>query len=240
MAPQLSQVPGIGVTVPPTVLAMSRWVRLAVAALVVTTACGDDADGPSGQPSTAEPSAPPSTSVTPATSAVTTAVATRETTQPPPTAPTTTVTATGIVPVGFDLTAADVTMPDGTICRVCLWVAATPGQRTQGLMGVTDLGAADGMVFLYDTLSSSNYWMWGTPLPLSIAFFAADGSFVSATDMQPCLDGNPVDCARYAPAGPFAAAVETVQGGLDELGIVPGSRLTVLHTPCEDPAAGSQ
>ena len=39
-------------------------------------------------------------------------------------------------------------------------------------------------------------------MPLSIAFFAADGSFVSATDMEPCLTGPADACPRYAATGP--------------------------------------
>ena len=98
-------------------------------------------------------------------------------------------------------------------------------------MGVTDLGGADGMVFLYDQPSTGPFWMFGTPMPLSIAFFAADGSFVSATDMAPCLDRQPADCLRYAPAGPFTAAIEVPAGGLDERGITFGSQLDPPRHP---------
>ena len=69
-------------------------------------------------------------------------------------------------------------------------------------------------------------------MPLSIAFFAADGSFVSASDMAPCLDRPPAECPRYPPAGPFTAAIEVPAGGLATRGITFGSRLTLLDTPC--------
>ena len=53
-------------------------------------------------------------------------------------------------------------------------------------MGVTSLGGADGMLFRFGADHSGSFWMKDTILPLSIAFFAGDGAFVSATDMEPC------------------------------------------------------
>jgi uncharacterized membrane protein (UPF0127 family) len=102
-------------------------------------------------------------------------------------------------------------------------------------MGVTDLGGADGMVFVYEGPASGQFWMRGTPMPLSIAFFAADGSFVSATDMEPCLTGPAAACPRYSAAGPYVAAIEVPQGRLAELGIGAGSRLVLATGPgCDD------
>ncbi len=100
-------------------------------------------------------------------------------------------------------------------------------------MGVTDMGGADGMVFLFGEPSTSAFWMRDTPMPLSIAFFDAAGAFVSAADMAPCLDGTREDCPRYQAGGPYASAIEVPQGGLDELLIGPGSRFDLLDAPCE-------
>ena len=141
-------------------------------------------------------------------------------------------------PEGFDLAPVEITLADGEVCALCLWVAATAVQRQRGLMGVTDLGPADGMVFVYDGPASGQFWMRGTPMPLSIAFFADDGSFVSAADMEPCLTGPPEDCPRYSAAGPYVSAIEVPQGRLAELGIGPGSRLALATGPGCD-AAGT-
>ena len=103
-------------------------------------------------------------------------------------------------------------------------------------MGVTTLGGADGMAFVYGEPTMSAFWMWTTPMPLSIAFFAADGTFVSSTDMAPCIDGAPEDCPRYQAGGPYTTAVEVPQGDLAGLLVGPGSRLALSATPC-DPAA---
>jgi uncharacterized protein len=139
-----------------------------------------------------------------------------------------------VQPEGFDLARAEVTVPSGEVCVLCLWVAKTERQRQRGLMAVTDLGVADGMAFVYDEPSNGQFWMRDTPLPLSIAFFAADGRFVSSRDMEPCLTGPSEDCARYAATGPYVTAIEAPQGGLADLGIRPGSRLELfLGSACD-------
>ena len=139
----------------------------------------------------------------------------------------------GVTPQGFDAVAAEITAADGEVCAVCLWLAADPEQRGRGLMGVTDMGGADGMVFRFEGPSTSAFWMRDTPMPLSIAFFDADGVFVSATDMAPCLDGLPAACPRYRADGAYTSAIEVPAGRLPELLIGPGSRLHVLDAPCD-------
>jgi uncharacterized membrane protein (UPF0127 family) len=120
--------------------------------------------------------------------------------------------------------AASITASDGTVTGCCLLVAATDEQRQRGLMEVTDLGGYQGMVFVFADDSEGGFWMRNTPTPLSIAWFDAEGAFVSATDMAPCPDDES-DCPIYPPEGPYRFALEVFQGELDELGIGPGSRL---------------
>lgn len=139
-----------------------------------------------------------------------------------------------VAPTGFATVAGVVTAADGETCEVCLWAARTEEERERGLMGVTDLSGADGMVFTWDAPTVVNFWMRDTPSPLSIAFFAADGSFVSSADMTPCLDGPPDECTRYAAGGPYMYAVEVAEGALGDLLIGEGSHLELLATPCPD------
>ena len=214
-------VAGTGPTVLRTVAVMSwRWTFALVAA--VATSCGGDG----GTADTTSATTAPATTAPATTSPVTTAPLTDapESTAAEP---------AGVVPEGFAAEQVRITAADGTICDVCLWLAATPEQRARGLMGVTDLGDADGMAFLYAGPNTGEFWMRDTPTPLSIAFFAADGTFVSAADMAPCLDGPAADCPRYAAAGPYTVAVEVFAGGLADLGIAAGSRLERLGTPCD-------
>jgi len=221
-------------------------------ALAVTlAACGGDDDAttatgvttvatagratvtPSTEPVTVpvtDPEPPPATEATEATT--TTGAGPTTTVAPPTTVP----AVPAVVPEGFAARRGVITAADGTVCDVCLWLAEAPADRARGLMGVTDLGGADGMVFVWDEPTQGNFWMRDTPTPLSIAFFAADGSFVSSADMAPCLDGPDQACARYAAAGPYQMAIEVPLGGLEAIAAAPGSVLQLLDAPC-DPGA---
>jgi uncharacterized membrane protein (UPF0127 family) len=145
------------------------------------------------------------------------------------TAPGVATTAPGVLPDGFELVAATATAADGTVCELCLWLADDGDRRARGLMFVTDLGPADGMAFVYDAPRTGNFWMKNTLLPLSIAFFDADGEYLDAFDMEPCTDDP---CDRYRTPNDFLVAVETTRGDLARLGITPGTVLTVTGLPC--------
>ena len=142
----------------------------------------------------------------------------------------TTAAAGAVVPEGFEQVAATATAADGTVCELCLWVAATGDQRARGLMYVTDLGGPDGMMFRYDSPHTSAFWMKNTVMPLSIAFFDQGGAYLDAFDMAPC-SADP--CPLYPTPENFVNAIEVPQGMLDELAIAPGSVLTMSDLPCE-------
>lgn len=95
-------------------------------------------------------------------------------------------------------------------------VADTAGLRAQGLMGVTDLGERDGMLFVWDEDVSSGFWMKNTLIPLDIAFFRADGVLVDLLSMVPCVTDP---CQVYQPSGSYRYALETEVGrweGIDQ------------------------
>jgi len=91
-------------------------------------------------------------------------------------------------------------------------VADTPALRSQGLMGVTDLGAARGMLFQWSDDTDGGFWMKDTLIPLDVAFFAADGSLVDVLSMTPCEEDP---CRSYRPSGPYRSALEVPAGGFD-------------------------
>ena len=136
-------------------------------------------------------------------------------------------------PDGFERRVATVVDATGTPCDLCLWVADTWELRSRGMMGVTDMGAADAMAFVYDDPTTGRFWMKDTPMPLSIAFFGADGSYLDAFDMEPCVAEDSDDCRRYdTPAG-FTVAVEAPRGGLPALGITAGATLVFTEQVCD-------
>jgi len=137
-----------------------------------------------------------------------------------------------VVPEGYSAVVIEVAQGDGTTEEFCVWLAESGDQRQQGLMGVTSLGGADGMLFRFGADHAGSFWMKDTILPLSIAFFAGDGAFVSATDMEPCPPGSE-SCPLYPADGPYADAIEVVQGDLASLGIGAGSRLSVTDRSCQ-------
>jgi uncharacterized membrane protein (UPF0127 family) len=88
-------------------------------------------------------------------------------------------------------------------------VADTTALRTQGLMGVTDLGGLDGMLFVFPADSASAFWMKDTPIALDIWFFDAGGVLVDALTMEPC-EADP--CPLYEASGVYHFALETPAG----------------------------
>ena len=138
-------------------------------------------------------------------------------------------------PEGFERVSATITAADGTVCEVCLWLAETGDQRSRGLMGVTDVGTSDGtaegMAFVYPRPHTGTFWMKNTLLPLSIAFFAESGEYLSSFDMEPCT-AEP--CPTYPTAPDFTVAIEVPQGDLPSLAIAEGSILDLSDLPCTE------
>ncbi len=153
----------------------------------------------------------------------------------------------GALPEGFTTVTARITEADGDVCEVCLWLADSAEERSRGLMGVTDLGDAAGMAFVFEEASQGAFYMYRTPMPVSIAWVAPDGSFVGSADMTPCLDTPSQDCPRYRPEQSYDLAIEVFDDGtgdaLAALGIGPGARVELVSgteaPECDTPASPS-
>lgn len=111
---------------------------------------------------------------------------------------------------GFDT--ATITI-DGQEMAVA--VADMSALRSQGLMGVTDLGGLDGMLFVFEQSAAGGFWMKDTLIALDIAFFDTEGVFVDGFAMEPCT-ADP--CPAYHPSGTYRYAVETPAGDLAFVG----------------------
>jgi uncharacterized protein len=98
-------------------------------------------------------------------------------------------------------------------------VAATPDERTKGLMGRLSLRDDEGMLFLFPTPVRTGFWMKDTLIPLDIAFIR-DGSVAEIRSMTPC-DTNP--CPLTTPAAAYDSALEVAPGVLERAGIKVGA-----------------
>ena len=64
-------------------------------------------------------------------------------------------------------------------------VAATPEQRSTGLMYRKEMAQTEGMLFVFEQAAQQCFWMKNTLLPLTAAFVADDGTIVNLADMKP-------------------------------------------------------
>jgi uncharacterized membrane protein (UPF0127 family) len=135
-------------------------------------------------------------------------------------------------PQEFETATLTSTQADGSVREWCVWHADTSERRSRGLMEVTDLREPIGMAFSYRRPTNGTFYMYRTPLPLSIAWFGPDGEFVGATNMVPCSESDPEDCARYSPGVEYTLAVEVPQGELLTYGLIPGSTAEIVPEPC--------
>lgn len=98
-------------------------------------------------------------------------------------------------------------------------VAASPDERSTGLMFRTDMPSSEGMLFVFEQTAVQCFWMKNTRLPLTAAFVADDGTIVNLIDMKPqSLDSH---CSRQ----PVRYVLEMNQGWFDKKGIKAGFKL---------------
>ena len=93
--------------------------------------------------------------------------------------------------VATDLETVDVAL-DGRDYR--LEIAATPVQRSQGLMFREALPAGHGMLFVYDRSGDYRIWMKNTRIPLTVLWLDEDARIRHKALLQPCRrDPCPVE-----------------------------------------------
>ena len=192
---------------------MRRTFAVAAAALVITTAACSAKLPDFDATSTSEPSVTTESSVT---------------TEPTggPTIPTLTTSteATPFVPEQLtDLEIQAIAIIDGErLWNYVVAVAATEDQRRQGLMNVADLEDLDGLLFVFDSPTTTGFWMENVILPLDIAFFGEDLMLVDSFTMPLCAVE---DCPTFPPAGAFQYAVEALES--EFAGISPDAMLVL-------------
>lgn len=107
----------------------------------------------------------------------------------------------------------------------CVLVASNNAQQSVGLMGQTSLHGFSGMAFRFSSPTETSFYMKNTLIPLTVAWFGADGAYLVSVDMKPCPTTQTI-CPTYGPGAQYELALEVPQGRLGSLGIGPGS---VVH-----------
>ena len=101
-------------------------------------------------------------------------------------------------------------------------VAATPDQRTIGLMYRFSLPADHGMLFVFPQPQPLSFWMRNTYIPLSIAYIDVEGRILNVVEMAPRSD------ATHPSRGEALYALEMRKGWFADKGVGPGTRVTGL------------
>lgn len=133
-------------------------------------------------------------------------------------APTAVVTEDGLERVPLTIARAD-----GVSIQLQAEVADEPAERTQGLMGRTELAPDSGMFFVLDP-PGRGFWMRGTPLPLTVAFVGVCGEIVDFADLEPLSE------EIKNTDQPYSFALEMARGWFSDQGIAAGD---VLELPAE-------
>jgi uncharacterized membrane protein (UPF0127 family) len=97
---------------------------------------------------------------------------------------------------------------DGVVFRPEL--ATTPEERAVGLMN-RRRAPKDGMLFVFARDTTGGFWMKNTLVPLTIAFFNADGKRVRKLSMTPCRSEP---CRIYTPGRRYRFALELRAGDM--------------------------
>lgn len=103
---------------------------------------------------------------------------------------------------------------------VHMQVAVLPAELERGLMGRRDLGADEGMVFVFDSPQKLSFWMHDTPIPLDIGFFSPEGELAEIYPLYP-FDER----AAASRGSRLQLALEMNQGWFGRRGIKAGARL---------------
>ena len=119
------------------------------------------------------------------------------------------------------------TMSIGNL-RIQAEIASTPQSRSQGLMQRTQLCADCGMLFVFPEAGRHAFWMKNTPLPLSIAFIAADGTILNIEEMQPNTTDN------HTAHGDALYALEMKSGWFIQRAVKSGDKINGLPSGTQE------
>ena len=109
---------------------------------------------------------------------------------------------------------------------VTVEVAATPAQQSLGLMYRKELGAAAGMLFVFDTAVEHPFWMKNTVLPLDMIYLGDDRKIVGIVK-----DAVPFTTTSRTVGVPSRYVLEVNAGFSEKHGVKTGDQATFENVP---------
>lgn len=124
----------------------------------------------------------------------------------------------------FDTAKALIDTDEGSLL-IDVELAVNDQQRAVGLKHRSSLEPDAGMAFLFFKETSGGFSMKKMLIPLSVAFFARNGTILEILEMEPCrMD----PCEAYDPGVPYFGALEVNRGAFERWGVEEGDR---IHIP---------
>lgn len=117
---------------------------------------------------------------------------------------------------------------------ITIEIAATPAQRSRGLMERETLAPDAGMLFVYTSERQPNqsFWMYRTLIPLDIAYLDQNGTIRAIRQMPPCPPEKGDNCPTYPAGVHHYQALEMNQGFFMANGFGIGDRLSRKPSDC--------
>ncbi len=101
-----------------------------------------------------------------------------------------------------------------------IYLAVEPAQRSRGLMFVTSMPAAAGMLFIYPPNSRVSMWMKNTVISLDIVFLDATGKIINIAK-----ETEPFSLKSVSAEAPAGFALELNAGAAERLGLGAGQQI---------------
>lgn len=122
----------------------------------------------------------------------------------------------------FRRSTLQIATPDARLHHFNIWIADDDQRRARGLMFIKQLGADDGMLFVYPQQQPVAMWMKNTYVSLDMLFVGADGKVIRVAEKT-----EPLSLKTIESGGPALGVVELPAGTAARLKIVPGAQ--VMH-----------
>jgi uncharacterized membrane protein (UPF0127 family) len=104
-------------------------------------------------------------------------------------------------------------------------LATTPKEHALGLMFRDSMAEDHGMLFIFPSATTRNFWMKNTRIPLDIFYFDQDLKLLNVVQhARPCRTSQ---CPVYSSSGPARYVLELNAGTAAAIGAQPGDTLVL-------------